>query len=364
MEYGPGVVQPFDPAQGAGIARGIDLAMGGSPQLGQALGYAGGIGSGQTVGMAPGQGVLEGIAANGAMNPATGAYQDLLGTAMGGSGGLDYLRRVTGGEFLGGNPYLEGQIDAASQGITRRFNEAIAPGIETRLSMAGALGGDEERTLAGEAQRNLAGELANLETGIRFGEYGRERGLQQQAGLALPGAFGQEIDTGLAAAGGLSGNVFQDLQARMAAATAAGSGFRADQGLALQGAGMVPGLYGAQFAPYEQLLRFGGLRQGQAERQAAEAQDRFRFNQQAPWDNLNQLISLYQGIGGGSNPGLAGQFAAGQLSGPSGGQVALGNALAIAGTAASLARPNPTLAGSSRGQGGNTLGYPVSIIYG
>jgi len=201
QSYGPYVTQPFSNTQHNAIQQAKGQAMQGAPGLGGAYNFGANVGGGGMVGNTPGQGVLEGIAQQGFNSPATDEYGQLLQSAMGGSGGMDYLRNVAGGGFLGGNPHLEGMIDAASQGVTRRFNEATMPGIETRMAQAGALNSNAENTLASQANTDLAQQLGNMETNIRGQDYAQERGYQQQAGLALPGAFGQEIGTGLAAAG-------------------------------------------------------------------------------------------------------------------------------------------------------------------
>src|SRR3954471_16252017 len=79
--------------------------VGGSSQ--GAIDYASQIGSGGW--RSPGQDFL-----NNAMKPnaATGAYGDLMGRALGGSGGLDAIRATAGGSGLdvAGNPMLQKQI--------------------------------------------------------------------------------------------------------------------------------------------------------------------------------------------------------------------------------------------------------------
>lgn len=301
--YGQGTTAGWGQGQQQAFQQAMQLAGQGSPGLGQAYQFGSGVGSGANVGNAPGQDVLEGVAQNGFQNPATGAYGDLLGQAMGGSGGLDYLRQAAGGGFLGSNPYLEGQIDAASEGLTRRYNEAVMPGLETQMDMAGRSGANNAaQTLTSGANRDLLTGLGQIETGIRFGDYQNERGLQQQAGMALPGAFGQEIGTGLAAAGGASGNAWNDLQARMQAASGAGQGYRADVQQAMGAGAMLPSLYQGQFSPMQQAMQFGGMGQQQQERMMAEQQARLRWNQNEPWANLQRVLGTFQGVGGQANP--------------------------------------------------------------
>jgi hypothetical protein len=308
-QYGPNIVQRWRPEQKLAFDQAMGIANQGGQALQQAYGFGGQLAGGGMVGNAPGQNVLNNIANQGFQNGARDEYGQLLQTAMGGSGGMDYLRNVAGGGFLGGNPHLEGMIDAASQGVTRRYNEATMPGIETRMAQAGALGSNAEQTLASQANTDLAQQLGNIETGIRGQDYAQERGYQQQAGMALPGAFGQEIGTGLAAAGGVSGDAWNDLQARLTAAQGAGQGYRADIGQAMGAGGMLGGLYGQQYAPQQQMMNWGGQVQQQQERQAAEEQDKFRYKQAAPWDNLNRILQSFQGVGGQTNPQAAAQYA-------------------------------------------------------
>jgi hypothetical protein len=184
------------------------------------------------------------------------------------------------------------------------------------MAQAGALGSNAEQTLASQANTDLAQQLGNIETGIRGQDYAQERGYQQQAGMALPGAFGQEIGTGLAAAGGASGDAWNDLQARLTAAQGAGQGYRADVGQAMGAGGMLGGLYQNQYSPAQQAMQFGNMQQQQRERQNAEAQDQFRYQQGAGWDSLNRILASFQGIGGQTNPQAAAQYAMQQQQQP------------------------------------------------
>lgn len=81
-------------------------------------------------------------------------------------GGLDYYGRVGRGEFMNANPYLEEVIG--------RGNRSIADSVNSEFSGAGRYG-------SGAHTGTLADRIAANENNIRFGEYGRERLLMDQA---------------------------------------------------------------------------------------------------------------------------------------------------------------------------------------
>jgi hypothetical protein len=441
--FGPGVVQPWDSAQQNGYNQGVSTAgqignilnpsaslvsrvgggefVGGTPgqgtmnafaaggfvgqQPGQALlnragsgefvgntpgqGLLNRVGGGEFVGNSPGQGTLNAIAGGQFARPATGAYDQLLARAMGGSGGADMIRGTASGNMLGGNPYLQQVIDSQSRDIRQQYGDAVS-GIEGRVSAAGRLGSNSEMDLQGRASDSLGRSLSDLESRTRYQDYSNERGYQQQAQLALPGAFGQEINTGLGAANARAGDEWQALQTMLQGSQAAGQGYRdsmgqaiqgagsaanvyqnslgqalqgaqaagagvrADQGLqlqgagqaastyqnslaqALQGAGMAPQQAAAQFMGADRLMQYGGAAQGQAQNVAQEGQDRFRYGQEADWQNLQRYIQSLQGSAGLTNQN-AGGLGLQTQQGPSETTQAIGNIAQIAGAAAMFA---------------------------
>jgi hypothetical protein len=156
--------------------------------------------------------------------------------------------------------------------------------------------------------------------------------LQQQAGMALPGAYGQEINTALAGAGGQAGDYWQGLQAQLGGAQAAGAGYRQDVGQALDAGQGLESVYRAQYTPYEQMMTLGGARQSQQERQNQEAQAQFQYAQNDPWAGLQRTLGALGGVAGMTNPNAAAQFASAQMQQQGGGS-GLGTLAGLAGAA-------------------------------
>lgn len=333
--FGPGVVADFDPSTRDGIARGTAIAGTGAGEFADAFGYTSRIAGGGEVGTSAGQQVLNRVGTGGVADPTGGAYGDILDETMAGSGGLDYLRGAANGDNLQDNPYLQRQVDAATRGVTDNFTKSVMPGIEGRMSQAGRLGSPVEKELQGAAYDALGRQLGDIEAGMRGTAYEAERGRQQQAGLALPGAMATESGAKLAAAGGQAGDVYQRLGIQLGAANSADSARRADVNTALAGQAAQGSAYNNQFAGADRAIAYGKENQAQQERVNMEAKARHEFEQAEPYERLKRYLAQLNGVAGMTNPGAATQYAMQETAGPSGWEVAIGNGMALAGTAAS-----------------------------
>jgi hypothetical protein len=339
FEYGPDVVEPWNQAQNQGYQGALGLAQQGSPYFRRATGYTGGVAGGGSVGAAPGSDFLAGLASHGAIDPASGLYANIAHQAQQGSGGLGYLQGAAGGKYLGSNPYLDANIDTAMGDVTRQYTNSVVPQLESRMSQSGMLGSSVEQGMQGDAHRDLVDRLGSVEQSMRMGDYQNERGLQQQAGMALPGAYGQEINTALAGAGGQAGDYWQGLQAQLGGAQAAGAGYRQDVGQALDAGQGLEAVYRGQYTPYEQLMTLGGSRQSQQERQNQEAQQKFQYAQNDPWAQIQRITGALSGVQAMTNPAAAsgyasqlmqqGQQGGGGFGGLLGGALGLGGGLLL-----------------------------------
>ncbi|MDE2428180.1 MAG: tail fiber domain-containing protein [Burkholderiales bacterium] len=74
--------------------------------------------------------------------------------------------QTLGGSFLGGNPYLQNIINQTNRGVTDTVN--------SQFSLGGRYG-------SGAHTGVLAKQLADAEAGLRYQDYGTERGYQNQA---------------------------------------------------------------------------------------------------------------------------------------------------------------------------------------
>jgi hypothetical protein len=143
-----------------------------------------------------------------------GMVPGLMGMFQQGNGGVQaaqgYAQDVLGGKYMQGNPYLDQIIGKAGRGITDQVN--------SQFTMAGRYG-------SGAHTGVLANSLADMESGLRYQDYGAQQGrMDQMAGLApalsqagyigVPeilqtAGLGAELPyTGLGAYTGALGNVF------------------------------------------------------------------------------------------------------------------------------------------------------------
>lgn len=93
----------------------------------------------------------------------------------------DELSATLSGNYLNNNPNLQNMIDASSAGIVRNYQNAIAPGIDSAFTKANRYGSNAFKTNVDDAQINLADSLGRVASNIAYSDYGRERGLQNQA---------------------------------------------------------------------------------------------------------------------------------------------------------------------------------------
>ena len=162
--------------------------------------------------------------------------------------GLGGLGATAGGAFLMGNPFQQAAIEAASRPIQRQFAETTLPGIASGFSRAGRYGSQAMGTALGSATEATARALGDVGTQIAYGGYEAERGRQQQAML------GQ-----------------------------------------IQSATLAPQIYGQQFLPSQQLAQVGAAREAIAAQPLQEAIQRYQFQQQVPYQQLQGFLSSIYG---------------------------------------------------------------------
>lgn len=192
--------------------------------------------------------------------------------------GAAELGRTLGGEYLGANPHLQAAIDSASRGLTRNYQTATAPGIDSAFSLAGRYGSGAHVSAHDAAQRNLATQLGDVAGNLVYQGYGAERANMQNALNAIP-AYAQ-----------------------------------------------------ADYADIGQLDAVGRAREAMAQALLNDQVARWNFEQQMPFDKLRQYAGLIQGNYGGTttttSPYSAG---AGILGGATAGASA-GSAFGLPGT--------------------------------
>jgi hypothetical protein len=108
-----------------------------------------------------------------------------MGSPLTAAGQKGILETAMGG-YLGENPALQGAIDAASRGMVRNFQEAVAPGIDSQFSRAGRYGSNMMQNAQDSAQENLATGLRDVASQLAYRDYGAERENMLKAALAAP----------------------------------------------------------------------------------------------------------------------------------------------------------------------------------
>ena len=161
---------------------------------------------------------------------------------------LGQIGQTAAGGFLGGSPYRDQLIAAATRPLTQQFESQVIPGISSLFSRAGRYGsGAMEQTL-GRATESYGRALGDVSSTIAAQDYARERGLQQQAQLG---------------------------QAALAQAA--------------------PNFFQMGFLPSQALAQVGAAREAIARQPLQEELARFSFEQQAPRESLMSFLSSVYG---------------------------------------------------------------------
>jgi hypothetical protein len=303
--------------------------------------------------------------------------QQLFGAAAG--GGLQniatgQLANIAGGGFLAGNPYQSAMMEAATRPLVQQFGETVLPGISSLYSRSGRLGsGSMERALERSTEA-FGRSLGDITANLAGSQFQQERALQQQALGQLAGVSAQDIQTRLAGAsaleqaqraatgqqagiaGQLAGLSAQDIQTRLLGAQGLQQAQQAALGTQLQAAGGVgtgqyqelsrqlaasqaaPQIYAQQFLPSQTLAQVGAQREAIAAQPLQERMARYAFEQQLPYQQLSGYLSSVYGspLGSFGTPAAQPQFAGNRTVGALGGALAGG----LGGYALGQAFPN------------------------
>jgi hypothetical protein len=175
-------------------------------------------------------------------NPLLQQAQQAFGQSLTGVG------QTAGGAFLGGSPYRDQMIQAATRPLMQQFEQSTLPALQSAFSRAGRYGSGAQERAIGQATEATGRAIGDISTQIAAQDYARERALQVQA---------------------------QQQQAALAAAA--------------------PSIYGQQFIPSEQLAQVGAAREAIAMQPLQEEMARFQFGQQLPYEQLSGYLSSVYG---------------------------------------------------------------------
>ena len=324
QQYFPGATYvPFSPQTQAGLGQTEQLATQGSPESPFLTSYVTNtLNSG--VNTAPVQDFVRGQ-----LSGPVQSFQDRAQQTAGAPNlmALGNLAETASGQMLNSNPYLDQTYDRAAQGLTRQFTETTNPAIQAMFSRAGRTGSNAQAETTLRAADTLGDDLAGLATNIYGGNYAQER--QNQLGAAnsinnqMLQSSGQDIQR-LGLASGLYG---QDQSAQLNAANIGNSLIGQQYNNLGRAAALAPTSQALRFGDADRLREVGGAVEGQARNILDDQINRHNFNQQQPWQNLQNYISAIQGHGNvGSQT---------TQTGPSGSRA--GNVLGGAATAGGLA---------------------------
>ena len=101
------------------------------------------------------------------------------------SGALQQQQDVIGGQYLQNNPYFNQALAGAAQGATQNYNDAIKA-AQGGASMAGRYGSGASADIQNRAAGTLANTLANKYGDLAYQNYANERGMQNQAAQYAP----------------------------------------------------------------------------------------------------------------------------------------------------------------------------------
>lgn len=162
--------------------------------------------------------------------------------------GLGGLGATAGGAFLMGSPYRQQVIESATRPLVQQFEQTTLPGISSQFSAAGRYGSGAMERAVGTATEATGRAIGDIASNIAYQDYANERQRQQQA-----------------------------------------------LGLQIQGATVAPQIYGQQFLPSQQLAQVGAARESIAAQPLQEAIQRYQFQQQIPYQQLQGFLSSVYG---------------------------------------------------------------------
>lgn len=162
--------------------------------------------------------------------------------------GLGGLGATAGGAFLMGSPYRQQVIESATRPLVQQFEQTTLPGISSQFSRAGRYGSGAMERAVGTATEATGRAIGDIASNIAYQDYANERQRQQQA-----------------------------------------------LGLQIQSATLAPQIYGQQFLPSQQLAQVGAAREAIAAQPLQEAIQRYQFQQQVPYQQLQGFLSSVYG---------------------------------------------------------------------
>lgn len=173
---------------------------------------------------------------------AMGMFRD---TAMGGTpvpgAASNQIASTLQGDYLNSNPYLDAMYNNAASRVTENYQEAVAPSIGAQFDSAGRFGSGMYQNAMQNSQQQLGDSLGMMASNLYGGNFQNERNRQMQA------------------------------------------------------ASMAPSIAPLPYYDASQLMQVGEMGDTMNQRNINDQFNRFTFNQNRPYDNLNRFMSTISG---------------------------------------------------------------------
>ncbi len=160
----------------------------------------------------------------------------------------DQNLKTINGDYLNAssNPYLQDAIGVANQGVIKGFNNSVIPQLQSSFSSAGRYGSGLQNQAQNDASYTLANQLGNNATNLSYNNYNAERDRQNNAVANAP-AYAQ-----------------------------------------------------ADYNDIANLLDVGQQREAITQQGIDDSMNRYNYNRDQPWTNLENYTGLVNGNYGGT----------------------------------------------------------------
>ena len=188
------------------------------------------------------------------------------------------------------NPVLQQQIEQGQRGINRNLQENIMPSIANAAVATGNASSTRRGVAEGVAMRGAMEQGSDMATNLRSNAY--NQGINQANNYAQGQQFNQQAGMRGAELGAAGEQYGQNRQMNAANQMA---------GLGQYGLGQMGQGYNLGTQAYGDLLASGAYGRNMEQQNILADREKFDFEQNAPWDNLNRYNQMIQGNYGGTS---------------------------------------------------------------
>lgn len=252
----------------------------------------------------------------GLFDSASGALQSIIGGNWGGGSPMGGSGLSMSGGFVGGgsggvnpyideknqygqegNPYLQQQIDASSQDMTKAWENSAMAGWMNNMARNGATQNAALTQVGGDIANDLQRNIGNMSTNVRSSDFDRRAQLEEAR-------LGRRFQSGES---GLDRSHQANMAAQSAAASMASAGASRDASMynsrlqaALSAIGMAPQINNMGYSGADRLLGIGNQQQGNMQDMISGNIRNWQTAYNEPVNRMNQFGSQFGGFTGGS----------------------------------------------------------------